>query len=130
MTMADLSLDDNLVTVAGRHQDIIVFRADRQRIETVKTAGTWLGIADDISLHTEDTVFTIDHGDIMLLFTDGITEITDARGEMYGQRRLERSLDRHADLPVGDMLDRIMEDVRAYKAVQLDDLTAVVVRRT
>jgi serine phosphatase RsbU (regulator of sigma subunit) len=130
MTMAVLRLDDDKVTVAGRHQDVILFRAGRQRIEIVETRGTWLGIADSIDSHTEDTVFNISRGDVVLLFTDGITEIANSAGEMYGQERLEKSLDRHAHLSVSEIGDRIMTDVRAFASEQPDDLTVVVVRRT
>ena len=82
---------------------------------------------DDDSL-TELTI-KINTGDIVLLFTDGITEATNAEGEMFSQVRLEQALNKYADLPVRKVCDKIIEEVMSYQKKQLDDITLVVIKK-
>jgi serine phosphatase RsbU (regulator of sigma subunit) len=130
MSMVLIRLGEREFTLAGKHQDILLYRASRKAIEIVETTGTWLGIADDISSCLDDRSVEMLPGDVMLLFSDGITEAMNAGGEMFGQERLERLLVRHAELPVEQIISRIMEDVRSFCAEQADDMSIVVARKT
>ena len=47
----------------------------------------------------EETVVTSDPGDLYLFFTDGITEAMNAHDDCFGEARLGRLLEEHADLP-------------------------------
>lgn len=129
MTMMAINLNDKHMTVAGKHQDIIIYRSSLNKTEVVSTTGTWLGISDDIEKHLQDVSIDVHDRDIVLLFTDGITEATDRDGEMYGQERLEQALNQYADLPVGKILDKIFDDVNSFQEEQLDDMTLVVIKR-
>ena len=71
----------------------------------------------------------INAGDIVLLFTDGITEATNKAGEMYSQVRLEQALNKYADLPVGKLRDKIIEEVKSFQEEQQDDMTLVVIKK-
>jgi sigma-B regulation protein RsbU (phosphoserine phosphatase) len=88
-----------------------------------------MGISDDIEGHLEDETIRINEGDVVLLFTDGITEAANKNGEMYGQLRLEQALNNYADLPVGKLLDKVMDDVKAFQEEQLDDMTLLVIKK-
>ena len=129
MTMMALRLNHSEMTVAGKHQDLIIYRSGLNRTETVTIPGTWVGITDDIKDSLEELTIEINTGDIVLLFTDGITEATNAKGEMFGQVRLEQSLNKYADLPVGKLRDKIIEEVNTYQQKQLDDMTLVVIKK-
>ncbi len=129
MTMMAIRLDESEVTLAGKHQDVIIYRSALNKTEVIPTQGTWLGISDDIEEYLDDKTIKINNGDIVLLFTDGITEGTNKKGEMYGQVRLEQALNRYADLPVGKLLYKVMEDVKAFQEEQLDDMTLVVIKK-
>ncbi len=128
MTLMALHLNDNQMTVAGKHQDLIIYRSASNKTETISTNGTWLGITDNMGRFLEDTTIDFTPGDIILLFTDGITEAMDESGEMYGQHRLEQALNRYADFPVGKLLKKIISDVQDYQEDQLDDMTLVVLK--
>ncbi|MFC1619726.1 PP2C family protein-serine/threonine phosphatase [Candidatus Neomarinimicrobiota bacterium] len=129
MTLMTIRVDDSTLTVAGKHQDLIIYRATNNQTEVVPTKGTWLGIIDSMGRYLEDIEIQFTPGDILLLFTDGITEATAEDGEMYGQARLEQALNRYADFPVGKLLDKIMQDVQAFQGEQLDDMTLVVMKK-
>ena len=99
------------------------------KTEIIPTRGTWLGIDDNIGKYLADVSVSIEDGDLVLLFTDGITEAIDKNGEMYGQERLEQALNQYADLPVGKLLDRVIKDVKVFQGEQLDDMTLVVIKK-
>ena len=130
MTVMAIQFSDNQMTLAGKHQDVIVYRASQHKTEIIPTVGTWLGIADDIGDYMEDVTVDIGNGDLILLFTDGITEAVDVNGEMFGQTRLENSLNEYADLPVGRILERIIGDVNRFQREQLDDMSLIVVKKS
>jgi sigma-B regulation protein RsbU (phosphoserine phosphatase) len=129
MTLMAIRIDESEVTLAGKHQDVIIYRSALNKTEVIPTQGTWLGISDDIEKHLKDERIRINEGDVVLLFTDGITEATNKNGEMYGQLRLEQALNNYADLPVGKLLDKVMGDVKAFQEEQLDDMTLLVIKK-
>ncbi len=129
MTIMAIRFDDNEMTVAGKHQDIIVYRATSNKTENIETNGTWLGISDDIDEYIRDAIISIDDGDVILLFSDGLTDAADGQGEMFGQERLENALHKYADLPVNKILEKIMTDVNEFQKDQLDDMTLMVIRK-
>jgi serine phosphatase RsbU (regulator of sigma subunit) len=129
MTMMALRLDQSEMTVAGKHQDLIIYRAALNKIESVIIPGTWLGITDDIKESLPEVTVEINTGDIVLLFTDGLTEATNAAGEMFDQAGLEQALNKYADLPVRKLRDKVIEEVMSYQDKQLDDMTLVVIKK-
>ncbi len=128
MTLMALRLHNAEMTVAGKHQDLIIYRSASNKTETVSTNGTWLGITDNMGRYLKDTTIQFAPSDIILLFTDGITEAMNTSGEMFGQDRLEQALNRYADFPVGKLLEKIISDVEDYQEDQLDDMTLVVLK--
>jgi len=129
MTMMALRLSQTEITVAGKHQDLIIYRAALNRTESVTIPGTWLGITDDIKDNLKDCNIKINPGDIVLLFTDGITEAENKEGEMFSQMKLELALNKYADLPVRKLRDKLIEEVMQHQKEQLDDMTLVVIKK-
>ena len=129
MTMMAIRLNESKMTIAGKHQDLIIYRSALNKIETITVNGTWLGITDNIDKYMQDKNENIGDGDIMLLFSDGITESRNKNDEMYGQERLEQALHLYADLPINKILDKIIEDVRQFQEDQYDDMSLVIVKK-
>lgn len=69
-------------------------------------------------------------GDILLFYTDGLTEIANSAGEPYGVERLRRVLRSNAAGGARDVRNAVLADVSYFKgdSRRLDDLTLVVVR--
>ena len=68
-------------------------------------------------------------GDLFVLYTDGITEATNADGEEFGERRLLETLQSCAHLPVADIFDRVVSVVRQFDGgAKEDDITLVIAR--
>ena len=64
-------------------------------------------------------------GDVLYLYTDGVTEATDANQELFGEARLQAALNEVSDLPVHKLLPKIKERIDAFvgEAEQFDDIT-------
>ncbi len=129
MTMMAMRLNQSEMTLAGKHQDLIIYRSALNKTEIITIPGTWLGITDDIKTSLTELTIEINTGDIVLLFTDGITEAANASGEMFSQERLAQALNKYADLPVGKLRDKIIEEVMSFQEEQLDDMTLVVIKK-
>ena len=71
----------------------------------------------------------IEEGDVLLLFTDGVTEAMDDRRELFGEQRLKQALARSARLGVEGIVQAIQTDVWAFMHKQKDDVTVVAVKR-
>jgi sigma-B regulation protein RsbU (phosphoserine phosphatase) len=65
--------------------------------------------------------------DLIVLFTDGIYEVEGVAGKEYGQERLLGAVRQRADLPVGQLFDELLADVRQYAGKQgfADDVCIV-----
>ncbi|MBN2159879.1 MAG: PP2C family protein-serine/threonine phosphatase [Spirochaetes bacterium] len=121
---------------AGLHQDILVYRAGSGTVEFIETSGFWLGIEEDISSMVEDSRLRLGPGDVMLVFTDGVTEATrkegpeasaSSAGSMYGHDNLKRVFSLHGNKRSGEIAEEILRSMADYE--NDDDVTMVVVKR-
>ena len=96
-------------------------------VEQLEPTSTLLGLFRewDCSLREQE----LSPGDVLALYTDGVTEATDDRGEEFGERYLIESLRQHRELSCEDLLGAIVDGVRQFSAQeQHDDITAIVAK--
>ena len=69
--------------------------------------------------------FSLEPGDNLFVYTDGVPEATAASGEMFGLERLSETLNRHADASPEDLIHQVRAAVDAFAdgAPQFDDIT-------
>ncbi len=128
MTLIALKLSEGKVTVAGKHQDIVVMRC-RGDVEIIPTNGTWIGIADDIGSVMKNHEIKISKGDMILLYTDGASEASDKNGELFGDERIINSFKANGSLPINEIIQNILNDINAYQVKQDDDITIMVIKK-
>jgi sigma-B regulation protein RsbU (phosphoserine phosphatase) len=77
-----------------------------------------------------DTVVKLDRGDILTLFTDGVTEQENEAGDEFSINRLEEVVRSKEAEPASALVTQISEAVSTFAGVkpQVDDLTVVVVK--
>jgi serine phosphatase RsbU (regulator of sigma subunit) len=117
------------VVFAGAHEEIVVCRAQGGAIECIPTPGCWLGAMRDVSGAMLDTSLHLAPGDMMLLYTDGMTEARNAKRQYYGLERMCEELRQIQTAPVGEIRDRLLKAAIAWADPQFDDATIVVLRR-
>jgi sigma-B regulation protein RsbU (phosphoserine phosphatase) len=118
---------DGGVSCAGAHEDILICRADG-RIEWISPLGTWIGARRKIDTHAIDTHFKLEDGDLMVLYTDGVTEAPQQSGERFGPERLAATLLCMKSAPVEAVRDAILAAVDEWTHLQEDDITVLVAR--
>jgi sigma-B regulation protein RsbU (phosphoserine phosphatase) len=98
-------------------------------LQMLDSTGTVVG-AFPVAVYEEKTV-TLEHGDVLLAYTDGIVEPENVYGEMFGEERLKDLLFKYAAADSGELIARTMEAVVHWTgAGELqDDMTMVVARR-
>ncbi len=122
--------DDGCVDyVCAGHNDLLVYRAASDRVESVASDCTILGFlpAPDYPTRTIQLL----PGDCLLLYTDGITEATDETDAMFGDDRLRSVFAQLATNPSARLIvDGIVQALDQFRRgrVGSDDVTAVVVR--
>jgi len=94
----------------------------------LEASGTAVGLLPDVR-YVERTI-ELQPGDLLLAYTDGVTEALDPAGNELGAERLERWARRHDELSAAGMCDAILADVDRHVsgAPPIDDLTLTVAR--
>jgi len=111
---------------AGHNQPLLV-RATGE-ISMLREGGLVLGMFGDTPYRQVD--IDVDPGDLLVLYTDGLTEAVNEEEEFYGEERLIDCLRRHPQVSCRDALRSIMTEVRAFtEGTGLpDDLTVLLAR--
>jgi len=99
------------------------------RVQLLEPTGTVVG-AFPFAAYEEKTV-TLEHGDMLVAYTDGIVEPENAYGEMFGEERLQELLVKFTRADSSEVIARAMEAVVQWTGSSelQDDMTMVVARR-
>ncbi|MDX1613904.1 MAG: GAF domain-containing SpoIIE family protein phosphatase [Candidatus Promineifilaceae bacterium] len=124
----DLNSGQLQFTCAG-HNPPLWYRTEKQSFIELNTEGIVLGVLSEIELG-EDTVDIVS-GDVLVLYTDGVTEAMNADKDEFGLERLRRIIAKTADRSARAIRDAIVEEVKAFTedVAQSDDLTLVIIKR-
>jgi serine phosphatase RsbU (regulator of sigma subunit) len=90
--------------------------------------GLILGVKPDVIYEEKETEMA--SGDLLILFTDGLTEAENRAGDFFGEERLEELLREYHMLPTAQIIDRIMEQARLFSGTRSfrDDVTIVLMK--
>lgn len=126
MTMTALRRDPGgSIQFAGAHQDIFVYRAATNDIDTVETAGIWLGLRAANEHAFVSQSLTLAPGDVMVLYTDGITEAM-RDGALFDVSGMLAALADARGKTARAVLDGVMKALDKFELH--DDATLMVVR--
>jgi serine phosphatase RsbU (regulator of sigma subunit) len=121
---AALNVPERILTYTNAgHNPPLLLRCDLEMF--LDDGGPPLGLFRDVA-YREGQV-QLEPGDVLLLFTDGVT---DRNQNLFGEERLRHILRDHKDASAADLLGHIHDAIRAFTgdAPQSDDLTLVVVK--
>jgi serine phosphatase RsbU (regulator of sigma subunit) len=121
---------DDRVVFAGAHEEFILCRASNGQCERLPTTGTWLGVKRDVAAFMQETEVRLQQGDLLILYTDGITEARNGAREQFGPDRLAREVEQVRDQPVDQIRDHLFATVGRWMSKQEDDMTLLVLRYT
>ena len=94
-------------------------------VEGLGSTATVLGLFETWSCSIEERQLV--PGDALALYSDGITESANDKGEEFGEPRLIEGLERHRELPAEALLASVVDEVRQFSSGdQQDDITLII----
>jgi sigma-B regulation protein RsbU (phosphoserine phosphatase) len=115
---------------AGHNPPLLVRRRPdaAPSVRSLSTGGMVLGALSDASYDQESV--DLEPGDVLVAYTDGVTESFDAAGEEFGEERLRDVILASAHLPAAALAETVVAAARAWSVgePQHDDLTLIVAR--
>jgi PAS domain S-box-containing protein len=131
LTLSLLHYQDRVVTISGQHEEILVVRVDGalERHDTLNL-GFPLGLEKDISSFIGEATVPLRSGDVMVAYTDGITEAMNCTGVAFGVDRLSEAVRTSHGKPAGAIRDAVLSSLRKYIGDQhlLDDVSLLVIK--
>jgi phosphoserine phosphatase RsbU/P len=111
------------------HNPTILYRAETGETSRLATGGVPIGVLADGEF--DEARVTLLAGDVVVAYTDGLTEAASAAGEQYGEERLAAAVARCASLPAAQIVQALLDDVLRFTGdvPAGDDRTLVVLRR-
>jgi serine phosphatase RsbU (regulator of sigma subunit) len=130
MFYAVLNASENTLTCANAGHNA-AFLARGGKVLEIAPEGIALGLVPAHQFYVDELVVGLEAGDLLALYTDGVTEAMNAANEEYGDDRFKAALARAAGLPLERALQALLDDVKAFVAgaPPHDDITLVLLRR-
>ena len=115
--------------VNAGHTDCLLLRADGEEL-WLKATGTPLGLLPGMGY--EEKGLDLRPGDLVALFSDGVTEAMDEEENEYGEERLAEFLRPIAKQPAEVLVEKVIAEIDRYagSAPQHDDITLFIIKRT
>ena len=117
--------------ICGQHEELIIVRNGELELIDTSDLGFFIGLVDDISEYVAQTEVTLNTGDVVILYTDGITEAENIEREEYGIERLSDVVKQHWEKTADALKQAIIENVRLFIGKQqvFDDITLLVLKQ-
>jgi len=120
---------NHIFTYCNCGHNLPVLVRDDGRVEYLREGGPVMGVTREGEFRSQALVLS--PGDLIVFYTDGVTEVFDDKGEEYGLERLVEIISANRRKTASGLLSAIHESVKAFASDHhlFDDLTMVVVRR-
>ena len=138
MTYGVLDLNAGTMTFArAGHTPMVFLRGDGTKgdAQSLTPSGIVVGLripgaTEKFSDLLEEEQVKLHKGDVLVLYTDGITEAMNAGQDLFGDERLGRLITEHGHLDTGDLRERILREIESFVggADQHDDMTMILIK--
>ncbi len=120
--------EKTLTYVNAGHNPPVMFKGKTSELIMLRAKGIALGAMEDIQL--EERKIILKGGDMVVFYTDGVTEAEDEKERQFGQERLFKTIKKNHNLSANDMIEKIEEAVLSFcgKQPQFDDITLMVLK--
>jgi sigma-B regulation protein RsbU (phosphoserine phosphatase) len=139
MTYAVLDLPNGMMTYARAGHTPLIFLHGKgvPRAQVLIPNGMVLGLRIDgaearFGELLEEEQIPLATGDVIVFYTDGITEAMNTASDLFGESRLSRLVEEHGHLESGELRERILREIEAFvgTADQHDDMTMILIKVT
>lgn len=131
-SLALLDYQQGMLKLSGQHEEMIVVRSNGliERFDTIDL-GFPIGLDADIAEFVAETIVQLHSGDVVVLYTDGITEAKNMEKLLYGLERLIEVIEINWQRSPAEIRDAVIKDVRSHIGEQkvFDDITLLVLKQ-
>jgi sigma-B regulation protein RsbU (phosphoserine phosphatase) len=128
MTYGIIARDGQLTYCNAGHNPPMLFT--RGTVQRLEEGGMVLGLFGHAQF--AQATLSLDPGDVLVVFSDGVSEAIDVAGEEFGDGRIASCIGANLHLEPAALLEHLLASVRQFSegTVQRDDVTALVLRYT
>lgn len=132
LSLALLDYEHGLLTLSGQHEEMIIVRqnGELERFDTIDL-GFPIGLEEEIGDFLDKKEMRLYEGDVVVLYTDGISEAENEQRQMYGVDRLCEVICASASGTAQDIRQAVIDDLRSHIGSQkvYDDITLLVIKQ-
>ncbi len=131
LTLALIDYQDKQLYLSGQHEEMIVVRQGKLELIDTMDLGFPIGLDFEIADFVKQTSVPLNAGDVVVLYTDGITEAENIDKQMYGLERLCEVIRHLWQQTAHEIQQAVIEDVRQFIGEQkvYDDITLLVLKQ-
>lgn len=133
LTLSLARIDNGKIQISGQHENLLVYRQSIKKAELISTTelGIYIGLIDEVSEHIHEASLTFEPGDVLMWYTDGLTEAQNKNGEFFGEKKLLDCFSKYADLPTEQITDSIFSEVYLFteNLPLQDDISTLIIKR-
>ncbi|RKZ77667.1 MAG: hypothetical protein DRR19_27605 [Candidatus Parabeggiatoa sp. nov. 1] len=120
-----------ILRLAGQHEEMIVVREGQVELIDTVDLGFPIGLDEDIADFIAHTEVSLNPGNVVVLYTDGITEAENIDGQMYELERLCEVIRQNWQQTAQEIREAVIDDVRLFIGEQkvFDDITLLVLKQ-
>ena len=124
--------EQKLKYVGAGHEHILIYRAKEKTHECIKTGGILIGMLPDISPILKEKEIILEPGDMVVLYTDGVTEARNENDELFGLLNLIDLVDKYGELDARPFIEQTVQELKQFigKQKQFDDITLIALKKT
>jgi serine phosphatase RsbU (regulator of sigma subunit) len=130
LTLSLLSYQDGQLCLTGQHEQMIVVRQGEVELIDTIDLGFYLGLEQDIAAFVNQVTLPLNSGDVVVLYTDGITEAENIHKKRYELERLCQVIKQNWQHTANEIKKAVIDDVRQFIGEQkvYDDITLLVIK--
>ena len=111
------------------HNPPLLYRAATQSFELLKAKGILVGVLEDVNF--DEKTVQLEPDDVIVMYTDGVTEAMTLDNEEYGMERLKDAICAQAGASASELGRHILRDLAVFSGERgaFDDETMVIIKR-
>jgi serine phosphatase RsbU (regulator of sigma subunit) len=131
LTLVLLSIQNGQLTLTGQHEEMIVVRKGKLELIDTVDLGFPIGLDEEIGDFVNQAIVPLNAGDVVVLYTDGITEAINSDKVEYGLERLCEVVKQNWQRTADEIRQVVIDDVWQHIGTQkiFDDITLLVLKQ-
>lgn len=124
--------DSKLKLFRAGHMPFLYYNAEKKEVTELKPDGIGIGLRNNglFEKTLQELELELKPGDVLLVYSDGVTEAIDEHAHEYGLPRLEKNLLKNAEKPADQIMQALLRSINnfTYNTPMRDDITILVLQ--